>query len=190
MTQARFNDLLPDGLAQELGQLPLEATSGLFDVKIADTAAVSEHLLLGTDNFNIYESVIVSDSLLRAVPYVRIIPNSTVTVSDVTLAEKNIFTISVTGDRIPQVIVMNDYMNHFLYKVKGTESDPRNITIWLPEERLNSLYVVNPDQELCANTLLMNVDSSSKTSQHFILSLSAPATVNDVFSFEIADITV
>jgi len=75
----------------------------------------------------------------------------------------------------------------FQYTVLGTEPDLTELTIVLPSARGNANYLVFPSQADCAFLLGMNVVGASRTLTQFVLSLAAPATAGDVFSFFITD---
>jgi hypothetical protein len=77
----------------------------------------------------------------------------------------------------------------FQYIVTGTEPDLTELVIPLPAVRAAATYLVFPAQEDCANQLGMNVATASKLVNQFTLSLSASATIGDVFSFAVVDPT-
>ncbi len=101
---------------------------------------------------------------------------------------------TITGDGTtahPLVAIGGSSGNadRFNYTVTGLEPDLSELTIPLPETRADAAYEVTPSQSTATMLLLMNVDASSKTTAHFVLSLSANATAGDVFSFVVSDLT-
>ncbi len=77
----------------------------------------------------------------------------------------------------------------FAYSVVGDEPDLSALVITLPVEEASTAYLVFPAMATVANHVTMSVATSSKTVALFVLSLSAPATAGDVFSFLISQPT-
>lgn len=77
----------------------------------------------------------------------------------------------------------------FQYTVDGTEPDLTELTIPLPVGRANANYLVFPAQEEATNIVGMSVDTASKTTTEFVLSLTGEASIGDVFSFNVVDPT-
>lgn len=71
----------------------------------------------------------------------------------------------------------------FQYVVTGLEVDPTNLVIALPAAQPSANYGVVPSQEQFTALLAMGVLTASKTVAQFVLSLSAPSTAGDIFTF-------
>lgn len=77
----------------------------------------------------------------------------------------------------------------FQYTVTGAEPDLTALVIALPAARANASYLVFYAQEQAAVLLSMAVLTANKTVAQFVLSLSASASIGDVFSFNVVDPT-
>ena len=75
----------------------------------------------------------------------------------------------------------------FQYVVTGMEADLNNLVIPLPAARPTADYVVLVSMEEFTAILATGVKTAGKAVNGFVLSLSAPASAGDVFSFEIKD---
>ena len=73
----------------------------------------------------------------------------------------------------------------FLYTVTGSEGDLTELTITLPADRGGTNYEAFPAMVSTAYAYTMMI--KSKTSTTFVLSLSAAASMNDVFDFLVVD---
>lgn len=77
----------------------------------------------------------------------------------------------------------------FAYQVDGTEADRSNIVIPLPAARADALYQVQITQSTAANYLGPKIQAASRTTTEFVMSLTANATVGDIFWFTVANPT-
>ena len=77
----------------------------------------------------------------------------------------------------------------FQYEVPGELDDFSELVIVLPLERSNANYLVFWAQEEAVNALDGNVQTGSKTTEQFTLSLTGNASEGDIFSFYVVDPT-
>lgn len=77
----------------------------------------------------------------------------------------------------------------FQYTVTGLEPDLSELTIPLPAARLNNAYLIQMSMEQATSIVGMAVDTASKTTTQFVLSLTGPATAGDIITFFVQDPT-
>lgn len=76
----------------------------------------------------------------------------------------------------------------FSYRVTGAEPDLAALVIPLPAPRASANYMVTCTQSDNTNYLSHHVDAGDRTVAQFVLRLSAPATVGDLFWFFVTDL--